>query len=475
MEKKGPEQKGGINALMREESPEYTQSEETAERRKAMRLYRWFAPIIVFAVLLVGINASQTSAATKKLRIWHMYTQQARIDDMKRTADEFEKATGISVEYDVMPWGTFTNRWPAAFASRSLPDGSTALAYDSLAVYIAGASLPADDLIQSMGGVEKFVPGLLDRFVKYQGHYTALPHYAYSHPLWYRKDWLREANLQPPRDWAELLTVTKAITNPEKKRYGMILPMNKGKDIGGSMYLSSIMMGGGAEFFDKDSNVHFNTPETIEAVKMFLKLYENASVPGALDYKFEQNNQLIRSGTAGFQLDTAMMIYYVDRDTPELAPSIGSMFFPPKQRGMPGTNIPSGNMLVTYKGPNVKETQQFFRFLFEKDRNVRFLHTLPCAMIPITREVASSQEFYSNPLIQKYKDHLELATRGLEIGYGIGMKYGVNPYAPLVTSGILEEMLHSIIMDKVPIEKAVADFDARLRKLVDEQRRAMKK
>lgn len=431
--------------------------------------------IAVLAFFLTMVGSNDVLAGTKTLKIWHMYTQKVRIDEMNQIADEFKKATGITVEYEVMPWGTFTNRWPAALAARALPDGSTSNLYDSLAVYIAGASLPADELIQSMGGLERFVPGVLQKFNLYEGHYTSIPHYAHSFPLWYRKDWLKEANVAPPRDWAELLSVTKAITQPGKKRYGMVLPMNKGKDIGGSMYLYSFILGGGGDFFDERFNVRFNTPENIEAVKTFIKLYENASIPGALDYKFEQNTQLIKSNTSGFQIDTAFMIVYVDRDTPELAPVVGSMWFPPKKQGMPYPILAAPNMLITYKGPNVKETQQFFRFLFERDRYVRFLHTLPVGQFPITREAAKSEEFYSHPKIQQYREHVQRVLEGIEKGVGVGMKQGLNPFAPLLASGIVEEMLHSIILDKIPVEKAVADFDSRLHKLVEEQKRAMKK
>lgn len=88
----------------------------------------------------------------------------------------------------------------------------------------AGFLIPLDELDADWTHNE-YANDLYPAFVEanyFGGHFYGLQVEADLSVLWYRKDWFAAEELQPPKDWDELLTVARYFARPEVRgRYGL--------------------------------------------------------------------------------------------------------------------------------------------------------------------------------------------------------------------------------------------------------------
>lgn len=436
------------------------------------RCIRAVVVALTVMVMSFGMLGAVPASAAPKLTFWHGFTQPDRINLMRQLADQFEKQYKCTVEIEVVPWAKMDEKWTSAMAAGVLPDVVTVLPDTSLSMWFAGASKPVDGLIEKLGGRKAFLSErTLDNFFAYDGKPVALPYYAHSRVLLYRKDLFNEKGLNPPKTWDEYINVSKALTNAPRS-YGMIMCWGKG-DWGALAVLYPFMRSNGGAFFDNNGNVVFNSPENVEAVKQLVKMYEAGSIKGELGLTYHNNIfELFTGGRTAMTIDTAFMVDTVKKTRPDLydADALG-VFYPPykKQYGWFADAI--GLALMNGKQPDL--ASKFMLFLYQTDNYVKFLHTVPAGQYPVLKSVANSKQFWDNPVIQRYPDAVNITLEGIANGTPIGFEGGPTPFASLLKTGIIEEMFHRIIGEGVSPEKAVADTHNELARLVKAQKARM--
>lgn len=434
--------------------------------RRCMRVLT----IALFIGMIGALCTGTGLAATKTLTFWHSFTQPERIDVMRQIADDFERLHNVKVNIEVVPWTKLDEKWTSALAANRLPDVSIVLPDTSVSMWSAGATLPVDGIIEDLGGREAFLSeSLLDNFFSYQGKPVALPFYAHARVLLYREDLFKEKGINPPETWEEYVEAAAALTNPPDC-YGMLQYWDK-SDWGALAYLYLFMRSNEGCFFDKEGNVVFNSPENIEAVKQLVKLFDAGSIKGELGLAFHANVfDMFTSGRTAMVFDTTFMVNTVRLERPDLYEKRAlGVTYPPyrKQHGWFADAI--GVALM--KGKNVELGEKFIEFLYEKENYVTFLHTVPGGQFPALKSVAESNTFWDNPVIEAYKDGVEITLEGISKGSPIGFENGPNPYASLLKTGIIEEMFHHIVAGGVSPEQAVAETHDELAKLVAAEKR----
>lgn len=106
--------------------------------------------------------------------------------------------------------------------------------------------------------------------------YWAMPYNTFVMALYYRKDLFAEAGLdpdRPPETWDELMEYCKRLTDPTKKRYGLLLGGSGGSI---SWRFMSFLWSAGGEAVMQDENgewrAAFDTPEAAEAAWFYKEL-----------------------------------------------------------------------------------------------------------------------------------------------------------------------------------------------------------
>lgn len=422
----------------------------------------------IVGVLLVTTSLALTGVAgAQELVFWHTFTQPERMKALEEHARKFEaRRPGVKISIEVVPWQAYPEKWTTSFAAGRMPDVTAGNINFALAMYDVGAIDRVDDVVQKLGGEKAFLGKPLE-MLRYKGAQVALPFYSHARVLLYRKDWLEEKGLKPPRTWDELMRAAVAMTQPPN-RYGMIIPFGK-QDYMGTLWLYIFTRAARGQFLDKDMNLTFNSPEVIKAAKFLVELYRKASPPGSINFQTGDLQKTFSAERANFFFETGFNITWTVNQAPHIAPHLSAITAPIPEGGQPAAMSDHIVMMLGKLTRHRALAAEFLAFLFEKEFYVKFLHLVPGGMMPTLGEVAHSREFWAHPLIVRYRPIVEAVMRGIEIGTPIAMENGANPYTHYIQNlGIVEQMFQDIVQTNRPVEQAVAETHEKLAKIIAE-------
>jgi multiple sugar transport system substrate-binding protein len=176
---------------------------------------------------------------------------------------EFEKKTGIKVNYEIVPYENAREKEVLNFTSK----GDLTLALVDL-VWIGefaenGWIAPIDKFTSDASitdpnlNVKGFFPLLLDAFGSWGGKVYGLPFDNYSGLLFYNSCQLKAAGFdKPPATWAELKDVyAPKLTDPAKKRYAYALQSLRGETQSADSFMRMLWPFGGSLL---DKSFHSN-------------------------------------------------------------------------------------------------------------------------------------------------------------------------------------------------------------------------
>lgn len=416
---------------------------------------------LMLAVMLPAMAETQPESIT----FWMGYSQQSRVDVMEEIGRRYLEKTGVKVIFEVVTWPNISEKWRAAYAAGSMPEIIICLPNHAVAMFVAGATVPVDDVLEAIGGKDMFLDSVLTELY-YDGHYIAVPHYAHDRLLIYRKDALEEQGQQVPTTPDEYLAVSKAINDPPAYAFQQLF---NSSDFGSAFLLDIFMRVFGGRYCDEEFNVVFDSPETVAAVNFLLEMYEFGSQPDAMDYIINDQFTLINTGSTLMTIDSAFTVKSAIDSSPEVAANLDVALAP--------SNYITVNPVCVCDGPNVETAKDFVAFLFEEENYVDFLYSYQPGMNPTMKAIAAEDSRFweyngfSNPIALKAA---QMQALGIEQGgWSIGNEYGANPFSSVFTSGYVEEMFQEIITNGMAVEEAVTRCAEQMAEAVADQKDAL--
>ena len=167
---------------------------------------------------------------------------------------DFEKATGIKVNYEIVPYENTRQKEVLNFSGQG--DLSIALVdlvwigeyaengwIEPISKFSGDASITDPNL-----NLKGFFPLLLDAFGSWGGTTYGLPFDNYSGLLFYNKCMLKDAGFdKPPATWDELAsTYAPKLTDPAKKQYGYALQSLRGETQSADSFMRMLWPQGGS-------------------------------------------------------------------------------------------------------------------------------------------------------------------------------------------------------------------------------------
>ena len=211
--------------------------------------------------------------------------QGAQFRAQEKRFSQFEALTGIKAAYNYVPYGQLRDKITTEGVA-----GSSAfdiVCYQDswgpgLAIYLQ----PIDDWLKRDGINMDRYPQAYKQGSQMEGKTLGLPVRGHPQMLFYRKDLLDQAGVQPPKSWDELVTVADAV----QKKSGIAgVAMYYGKGNGGQnlfLWLNHLWGAGGDIFTPDFKTTRFNEPAGVEATQRYLDylLKHKVAAPGSVQF-----------------------------------------------------------------------------------------------------------------------------------------------------------------------------------------------
>jgi multiple sugar transport system substrate-binding protein len=145
---------------------------------------------------------------------------------------------------------------------------------------------------------EKFLPGDVAGSI-YEGKIYRIPMQSDAGMLYYRKDLLEKAGVEPPETFEELTEACRKVQNPPEL-WGYVF---QGMQYEGLVCnFLEILWGHGGDVLDGDGNVVIDTPEAVSALTWLVKAVREDKIcpDGVTTYQEEESRNIFQEGRAVF-------------------------------------------------------------------------------------------------------------------------------------------------------------------------------
>ena len=278
----------------------------------------------IMILLFVSLFSFSVNSNAKSITLgWAAWDPANALQELTK---EFTAETGIEVNFEFVPWPNFADRMLNELNNK----GKTfdLLIGDSQwigagAVY--GHYVKLNDFFNKEGiSMSDFSPATVyaySTWPKGSENYYALPAMGDALAWAYRKDWFDRPELNSefkkkhgydlgvPANWNQLHDMCSFFQGREidgQKRYGAAINTERGSE-GITMGVTAAMYAWGMEYENPnkpyDMEGFFNSPQAVEAVEFYRKLYEDCAPPGHSDAYMVANLDAYKSGQVAFQMN----------------------------------------------------------------------------------------------------------------------------------------------------------------------------
>ncbi|MBI9096562.1 MAG: sugar ABC transporter substrate-binding protein [Sphaerochaeta sp.] len=426
-------------------------------------------PVFATGTKETELKTSKPGELSGEITFWHSFTQGQRLETIEKAAKDFMVLhPEVKINIQTFSWSDFYKKWTTGLASGNVPDMSSALPPQVVEMIDAEAVLPLDDLIDSIGR-DRFYQNALSEMSK-DGNTYAIPLYATTEAMWYRKDLLAKYGLEIPRTWDELYDASVIITKGENGSvYGHSVPMGM-NDMMATRWLHLYVRSAGETLLTKDKKANLTSPAAIDGIRYWVKMYKDASPKDSINFNVLDQATLYYQGKLAFDFNTGFHISGVKTNTPSLLPYIDCAPMPRINLSDPVVGYETNNTpLVVWKASkNPEICKAFIEYFYDPDRYVDFLLSVPVGMMSVLKDVADNERLLSHPLVQEFSNSQAVMKEMVGGSGAIGMEYGPSLEAGLLTTQrVIENMFQTIIIKDVDVRIAAEEAEKKLNKMFE--------
>jgi multiple sugar transport system substrate-binding protein len=374
-----------------------------AHRRKlgAAAALALAAPLALAACGGGSASGSGTSSDSKTLRVLDYYQDDPGHTVWHNALVKCGTAAGVKIQQTSVPGANLITKVLQQGQSKTLPDLLMLDNPDLQQIAATGALAPLDQFGISTDG---YAAGVV-KASTYKGKLYGLQPVTNSIALFYNKDILAAAGVQPPTTWDELKAAAKKLTANGK--YGLAMSMVNNYE-GTWQFLPFMWSNGGDE-------KNIATPQTAAALQLLVDMYKDGSISkSAVNWTQADANDQFKAGNAAMMingpwqypvLDATQGLNYAVVPTP--APTAGGKVVSPLG-GETWTVPETGDAAKQKKAAAVVKclnSDENQKFLAEKNQ------TVP------TKTAVAEQYGATNPKVKPFVDLVpDLRARTGELG-----------------------------------------------------------
>jgi len=237
-----------------------------------------------------GGAAKSSSGQVKSLRVLDYYNNEPDKGIYDKVLNACGKANGVTIQREVVPGDTLIQKVLQQSSSKTLPDVLMLDNPDLQQIAASGALAPLDQFGLNANG---YVKGVVDAST-YQGKLYGLQPITTTNGLFYNKDILKRAGVQPPKTWEQLKAAAQKLT--QGKQYGMAFSAPPNYE-GTWQFLPFMWSNGGDE-------KNIATPQTTKALQLLVDLVKSGSASkSVLNWTQADVNDQFKAGNAAMMVN----------------------------------------------------------------------------------------------------------------------------------------------------------------------------
>jgi multiple sugar transport system substrate-binding protein len=242
----------------------------------------------------------------EKIEVVHV--KSPRGDLLTRYHKEFEDLTGITVGSESIPEQQQRQKVVIEFNSGNTSFDVIEFAY-AVQKRLLGKSnwlvdvrpLVADkSLTEPAFEFANFSKGGMDWATQPDGRIDSVPFNIDPWVLYYNKEIFDARNVAYPQNFAEIVDAASKLNDPAKGVAGFV---GRGLKNANVCVWSSFLLGNGGSFVDRNGKLMLDTPESVEAAKMFQTLLAKYGPPGVSGFNWNESQSLFAQGRAAMWHD----------------------------------------------------------------------------------------------------------------------------------------------------------------------------
>jgi N,N'-diacetylchitobiose transport system substrate-binding protein len=314
-------------------------------------------------IVLAGCGSSSggsksdasSSGGSKTLTVWYMDGSLSD-KDAATLKSEFEAAhKGVTINYQVQKWDGIGEKLTTGLASNTPPD-VVELGNTQVTTYAAnGALADLTKSVKSFDNSSNWLKGLAEPG-KWDNKQYAIPFYAGTRTVVYRKDMFEQAGVQVPTSWDDLLALGPKLNakfGSDPNFMAMYLP-------GQEWYTAASLIwdegGDLATGSGKNWKGALTTPQAEAGIARYKALYDALSkAPKDTDEANPQQYQVMAKGDVAMMIGLGWEAGSVATTNKDLADKLGTFALPSKTAGKLAPPMVGGSDLAVAAGSKNKD------------------------------------------------------------------------------------------------------------------------
>ncbi|HWI66565.1 MAG TPA: sugar ABC transporter substrate-binding protein [Symbiobacteriaceae bacterium] len=383
-------------------------------------------------------------------------------DTIKKDIAQFEEKTGMKVNMEVLAEGNLTQKLTVeltagtgtvdVFMQRPLQEAKQFEKngwYADLNTFVKDTKkTPAD------WDINDFHKGPM-QVETLNGKLVGIPLVTEQEIIYYRKDLFQAKNIKVPTTMAELEAAAKALHDPSKDFYGIVM---RGQGNPAVTQFSSFLYSMGGDFV-KDGKFVMDSPEALKALKIYGDLLGKYGPPGVLNMHWQQASALMAQGKAAMWVDAnSLYLNVTAADKSQVGDKIGFAQFPAGDKGSAPYSITSWGLSIAKSSKQQDAAWEFVKWASSKEMVLK----TQAAGNPSARSSA-----WNNPEGVKSwpKEWVDVAKKSGEVGKPSDRPLVINVGK---ARDLIGEMITAAINNK-DLEAVAKDRNVKLNELLAEE------
>lgn len=406
------------------------------------------AILLLVAFTLTACGANQDADGKTTIEFMHSSVEQERLAVINDLVATFEKENpDIKIKQIPVEEDTYNTKIITLASAGKLPT-VLEVGQDYAKVMDKEVLIDKDAVkeIITQVGKENYYEGALKLMSTENGNsYTGVPISGWVQGIWYNKEMLAAKGFEEPKNWDDVITIAKAFTDKENKKYGIAMPTVEGGF--SEQAFSQFALSNNANVLDNKGKLNMNTPEMKEALTYYKKLSQY-TMPGSNDTTEVKD---------AFMNNTAPMAIYSTYILPPVfeegnAQNIGFSIPSKKTKAVFGTV--SALTISSFLEKDQKEAaSKFVTFMSKPENMTKWVLMSPGGAQPVSKLVTENENYQANEVVKAFGDlSTEIAASFNDIQvFGLVDSKNFLKMGDVTSSGAIPKLVNSITVGEKDI------------------------